>query len=191
MVPLRVGTDKGVRLVLTIALGALLYVVAGTPVMSAATRRPPFPSYNIASFCYIDFGEGTHDAVLRELCNRDERTARNNLRRRWSAIPAQQLRDCVAAVAEAQKKYGGTGSYQGIRNCVSELQNAAEVARAAAASSAPARKPKAPAVPANPEALSKPPILQTTPAPSPEVRVSPEALPVPPNLGAPRVPMSP
>src|SRR5918911_402850 len=95
-------------------LGGLALLGVTVSAAGAASSRPALPRYDPVQLCKVGL-EGTPGQVLRELCIRPEREARADLRRRWSALPAEALSRCVEQQTSLRQTYGGTGSYRGLR----------------------------------------------------------------------------
>ena len=102
-----------------ITLGGLALLSATVSAAVAASSRPAFPHYNPAELCWAGL-EGTIGQTLQNLCLRDERNALANLRRRWSALPAEALNRCVEQQTSLRQTYGGMGSYRGLRVCLEQ-----------------------------------------------------------------------
>ena len=71
-------------------LGGLALLSATVSAAGAASSRPALPRYDPVQLCRVGL-EGTIGQTLQGLCVRDERNALANLRRRWSALPAEAL----------------------------------------------------------------------------------------------------
>ena len=100
-------------------LGGLALLSATVSAAGAASSRPALPRYDPVQLCRVGL-EGTIGQTLQGLCVRDERNALANLRRRWSALPAEALNRCVEQQTSLRQTYGGTGSYRGLRVCLDQ-----------------------------------------------------------------------
>lgn len=134
-------------------LGGLALLSATVSAAGAASSRPALPRYDPVQLCRVGL-EGTIGQTLQGLCVRDERNALANLRRRWSALPAEALNRCVEQQTSLRQTYGGTGSYRGLRVCLDQpIQSEGEIPPTEQRTKAPAppeRRRGTIASPANP-----------------------------------------
>ncbi|MGX7706162.1 hypothetical protein [Methylobacterium sp. Gmos1] len=96
-------------------LAVVALALAGSiPVGPALARGAGFPAFSPARSCALERAPGP-DASAASVrgCLSDERAARRTLRRRWSAFPDADRRDCLEDSA-----VGGTPSYVALLTCL-------------------------------------------------------------------------
>ncbi len=99
---------------------AIGLVLSGLALATPSTAKPSlvrgagFPAFSLAKSCALERRPGPDaSAASYRGCLSDERAARRTLRRRWSAFPAADRRNC-RQVSET----GGTPSYVALLTCL-------------------------------------------------------------------------